>query len=62
MRVLLVDNHPVVRLGIRTLLDKNTAAEDVLETGDAEEALYNEGSAPGCGDPRLRAWRGYERP
>lgn len=34
-----MDNHPVVRLGIRTLLDRNTAAEDVVETGDAEEAL-----------------------
>lgn len=39
MRVLLVDNHPVVRLGIRTLLDAAGDGEGVIETGDAQEAV-----------------------
>lgn len=38
IRILLVDDHPVLRHGIRALLDTQPDLEVVAETGDAEEA------------------------
>lgn len=39
MRVLVVDDHPVVRVGLRTLLQQSGDVEVVGETGDAREAV-----------------------
>jgi DNA-binding NarL/FixJ family response regulator len=38
-RVLLVDDHVLVRAGIRSLLEKMTRIEVVAEAGDGREAL-----------------------
>lgn len=38
IRILLVDDHPVLRHGIRALLDTQAQLEVVAETGDAAEA------------------------
>jgi DNA-binding NarL/FixJ family response regulator len=38
-RILLVDDHEVVRLGLKALLDRHTQFEVVAETGTAREAL-----------------------
>lgn len=38
-RIILVDDHEVVRLGIRTLLERNPQFEVVSEAGSAKEAL-----------------------
>lgn len=39
MRVLVVDDHPAVRLGLRTLLQQSGDVEVVGEAGDAGEAV-----------------------
>ncbi len=39
IRVLLADDHPTLRMGIRALLDQAPDVEVVAETGDGEEAL-----------------------
>ena len=39
MRVLLADDHTLVRAGLRTLLEGNAGVEVVAETGDGREAL-----------------------
>lgn len=39
LRILLVDDHEVVRLGLRALLSRYPQFEVVAEAGDAEEAL-----------------------
>jgi len=39
IRVLLVDDHPIVRAGIRNLLDKSAGIEVVGEANDGETAL-----------------------
>ena len=39
LRILLVDDHEVVRLGLRALLSRYPEFEVVAEAGDAEEAL-----------------------
>ena len=39
LRILLVDDHEVVRLGLRTLLSRYPEFEVVAEAGDADEAL-----------------------
>src|SRR5262245_35678928 len=39
IRVLLVDDHAVVRKGMRALLDREPAVEVVGEAGDGEEAV-----------------------
>ena len=39
LRVILVDDHEVVRLGLRTLLDELSWVQVVAEAGSAEEAL-----------------------
>jgi DNA-binding NarL/FixJ family response regulator len=38
-RVLLADDHALVRAGIRALLEKMTGIEVVAEAGDGREAL-----------------------
>ena len=40
IRTLLVDDHPVTRLGIRSLLETTEDLPVVGEAGDAEEAMY----------------------
>jgi DNA-binding NarL/FixJ family response regulator len=44
VRVLLVDDHPVVRVGIRTLLDAQDDIEVVAEAADGEAAVRLAGS------------------
>ena len=39
IRVLLVDDHPVVRFGLRSLLDAEDDLEVVGEAGDGREAV-----------------------
>jgi DNA-binding NarL/FixJ family response regulator len=39
IRVLLVDDHPLVRAGIRSLLEKVESLQIVAETGDGRQAL-----------------------
>jgi DNA-binding NarL/FixJ family response regulator len=39
VRVLVVDDHPAVRVGLRTLLQQSGGVEIVGETGDAREAV-----------------------
>ncbi len=39
MRVLLVDDHPLFRKGLRALLEANSAVEVVGEAGDGAEAV-----------------------
>lgn len=39
IRVLLVDDHPALRLGLRVLLDQAPDVEVVGEAGDGENAL-----------------------
>ena len=39
IRLLIVDDHAVVRLGLRTLLSDERDLEIVAEAGSAEEAL-----------------------
>lgn len=41
MRVFLVDDHPVVREGIRTVLEEDEEIEVVGEAGSGEEAMAN---------------------
>ena len=38
-RILLVDDHEVVRLGLKALLDRHTSFEVVAEAGTAREAI-----------------------
>ena len=40
LRILLVDDHEVVRLGLRALLSRYPQFEVVAEAGDADEALF----------------------
>jgi len=40
IRVLVVDDHAVVRAGLRLLLDAEEDIETVGEAGDAREALF----------------------
>jgi two-component system response regulator NreC len=40
IRILLVDNHRIVREGIRTLLEKNADLRVVGEAGNGEEAIH----------------------
>ncbi len=47
IRILLVDDHPIVREGYRRLLERQPGYEVVAEAGDGEEALATfEGHAP----------------
>ena len=39
LRILLVDDHEVVRLGLKALLSRYPQFEVVAEAGDAQEAL-----------------------
>jgi YesN/AraC family two-component response regulator len=38
-RVMLADDHALVRAGLRSLLDKMVAVEVIAEAGDGREAL-----------------------
>jgi two-component system response regulator NreC len=40
IRVVLVDDHPVIRAGLRLLLDREADIEVVGEAGDAHEAIF----------------------
>ncbi|MDX6503822.1 MAG: two-component system, NarL family, response regulator NreC [Gaiellaceae bacterium] len=40
IRVVLVDDHPVIRAGLRLLLDREADIEVVGEAGDAHEAVF----------------------
>lgn len=39
MRILAVDDNPIIRMGLRTLLDGAPGVTSVLDTGDPEEAV-----------------------
>jgi DNA-binding NarL/FixJ family response regulator len=39
MRILTVDDNPIIRLGLRTLLEGTDGVTSVLDTGDPEEAV-----------------------
>lgn len=39
MRILAVDDNPIIRMGLRTLLDGTPGVTSVIETGDPEEAV-----------------------
>ena len=39
MRILTVDDNPIIRMGLRTLLDGAPGVTSVLDTGDPEEAV-----------------------
>ncbi len=43
LRILLVDDHEVVRLGLRTLLERYPHLQVVGEAGSAEEAIFEAG-------------------
>ena len=38
-RVLLVDNHEIMRQGVRSLLEKESAVEVIAEAGDGRTAV-----------------------
>jgi two-component system, NarL family, response regulator NreC len=40
IRVVIVDDHPVVRAGMKTLLDAEQDIDTVAEAGDAKEAVF----------------------
>ncbi|MBL0885463.1 response regulator transcription factor [Myceligenerans indicum] len=39
MRILAVDDNPIIRMGLRTLLDGTEGVTSVIDTGDPEEAV-----------------------
>jgi DNA-binding NarL/FixJ family response regulator len=39
MRILIVDDHPITRSGLRTALDESTEVEVVGEASSGEEAV-----------------------
>jgi len=51
-RVLLVDDHEVVRKGLRAILDDRFAGIEVAEAGSGDEALAAPERAVRRGDPR----------
>ena len=57
-RILIADDHGVVRGGLRLLLDRQPDMEVVDEAGDGVEALERTlAPAPRRGDPRRRRCR-----
>ena len=44
MRILAVDDNPIIRMGLRTLLEGTDGVTSVTETGDPDEAVAHVGS------------------
>ena len=55
IRVLLVDDHKLVRAGIRSLLQTVSGVEVVAEAGDGREGLRLTERAPGVSLDEIRA-------
>jgi CheY-like chemotaxis protein len=45
-RILLVDDHPLLRLGLRTLISKDSSLQVVAECEDARSAISHQREEP----------------
>jgi len=57
VRIVLADDHPVVRIGVRNMLSANPGFEVVGEASDGDEAITQTSCCSMCKCPACQAWK-----